>query len=518
MKSFYWFKISLLTLLFLVFGLLVSEKINLPAVDLGRHIKNGEEVISCLKTAGFSFNNCPVLSKNYYSYTYPDYTFLNHHWGSGVVFYLINKFFGFAGLSVFFVFISLATFWLFFDIARQKSSFGAAFLVSLIFLPVITFRREIRPEVFSYFFSGLFWWLVSQSETGRINKNWLWSLPFLMIFWANLHIYFFLGFLILGVSLLKNLVKGRREETRNIFLILVFSTLGALINPAGMKAVLYPLNIFKEYGYRVLENQTVWFIDRVVGKYPPNLFFKIGFLSLLASWVFPIQQKKLPFDNVIFGVFFSFLGLTAIRNFTIFGLFCLPIVSGNLSFALSQKSLLSDQKRIFFGFFTAVFIFFGLFIVNTGYWLNRNTGWGLEKGVDSAAEFFNKNKLAGPVFNNYDIGSYLIYYLSPAEKVFVDNRPEAYPVDFFTNTYIPMQEENAKWEQASGQYTFNVIFFYRRDLTPWAQSFLISRINDAVWAPVFVDAYNIIFLKRNNENKEIITKFELPKALFQVQL
>jgi hypothetical protein len=79
-----------------------------------------------------------------------------------------------------------------------------------------------------------------------------------------------------------------------------------------------------------------------------------------------------------------------------------------------------------------------------------------------------------------------------------------------------MQEDEAIWKIKSEEYNFNSIFFYRQDLTPWAQKFLLARIKDPQWAPVFVDNYNIIFLKRNELNDELIKKYELPKEMFGI--
>jgi len=127
-----------------------------------------------------------------------------------------------------------------------------------------------------------------------------------------------------------------------------------------------------------------------------------------------------------------------------------------------------------------------------------------------------EHKITGPVFNSYDIGGYLIHYLYPQEKVFVDNRPEAYPTSFFQNTYIPMQEDDAVWKAQDEKIGFNSIFFSYRDFTPWAQQFLIARVKDPLWAPVYIDPYAIIFLKRNEKNKSVIAQFEIPQSAFAV--
>ena len=118
---------------------------------------------------------------------------------------------------------------------------------------------------------------------------------------------------------------------------------------------------------------------------------------------------------------------------------------------------------------------------------------------------FSKSKIAGPIFNGYDNGGYLIYYLYP-ERVFVDNRPEAYPKEFFTNVYIPMQEKETEWQKQDDYFKFNSIFFYRDD--QWAQDFLSRRLADKNWAQVYADEKFLILVKRNQQNQQIIKRFE----------
>jgi len=54
---------------------------------------------------------------------------------------------------------------------------------------------------------------------------------------------------------------------------------------------------------------------------------------------------------------------------------------------------------------------------------------------------------------------YFIFF--PSERPFVDNRPEAYPVDFFAKTYGPMQSDDKVWDKIDGKYGFQLIYFYR---------------------------------------------------------
>ena len=516
------FRFFLIFFLFFLYGILISQKINLVTADLGRHIKNGELILH-------EEVRQKVLRTNLYSYSYPDYFFLNHHWESGVIFYLVHQTFGFNGVSILFLIVSLATLGLFFGLAVKKSDFATAFLVAVLLLPLMADRTEIRPEMFSYLLAGVFLWVLWEARKGR---KWLMFLPLLQLLWVNLHIYFFLGFFLIGIFLAEEillfLIKKDSKSLgsaswrmRDLGIALVLSMLSSFLNPAGIKGVLYPLKIFGNYGYRVLENQTVWFLDKII-QYPPNLYFKIGFGLLLLSWIFVFWKRKIfSLSKLVLTIFISYLSWTAVRNFTLFGFFALPIISSNLSefneFSLPRRRLGDDISQYFMISSLAILILFGLFLVNIPFWKTRNyIGFGLKKGVEKSAEFFKREKLRGPVFNNYDNGSYLIYYLYPQEKVFVDNRPEAYPKGFFDQIYIPMQENNDRWKEMEQKYNFNTVFFYRHDLTPWAQTFLVNRITDSSWAPIYVDDFSIIFVKRNEINKELINKFELPKEMFTV--
>ena len=77
-----------------------------------------------------------------------------------------------------------------------------------------------------------------------------------------------------------------------------------------------------------------------------------------------------------------------------------------------------------------------------------------------------------------------------------------------------MQEDGELWKTAEKEYNFNAIFFSYHDATPWGQNFLIQRIDDPSWAPVFIDNYNLIMLKRADSNRSIIDRFEIERSAF----
>jgi len=504
-------RVAVFILLLAWSGLFFVHKIDLTTADLGRHLANGRLVFA---------GQLDVLKTNFYSYPEPDFPTVNHHWGAGVIFYLIEKTFGFAGLSLFYLILSLFIFGLFFKIAEKEAGFWTSAIVSLLYIPLMAARTEIRPEIFSELFIALFFWILWRWRREEISGRWLFVLPAIELVWANVHIYFIFGLAFIGLFLFEEIIQPSLRKIarfKTLGLVLALSLLASLATPFFASGLLEPFRIFENYGYRIIENQSVWFLENLGFIANPNLkLFEIGLAVLILSFALLLFKKKKP--NLVFlilAVIFSTLGWLAIRNFTLFGLFALPIVACNLRHIFNSKvfrNLTAKTGLIFLSL--AVFGLTFLTQFDRLPFGGQSFGWGLSDGNHQSAEFFKEAGLKGPVFNNYDIGGYLIYELFPSERVFVDNRPEAYSIDFFQRRYIPMQQDNSVWQREDAQEQFNAIFFSHRDATPWGQNFLIERLKDDIWAPVYVDQYAIIFLKKNELNRELIEQYGIPKESF----
>ncbi len=356
-------------------------------------------------------------------------------------------------------------------------------LVSLLALPVIAERAEIRPEIFSYLLAGIFFLILWKERRQELSPKFLWLLPLLEIFWVNLHSYFILGPVLLGLFGRKKLIP--------VFLATLLAT---LINPFGLKGALVPFTIFRNYGYPLVENQNVWFLENYGIANPNFLLLKIIAAILILTLAFMLYRNRSNFHLIYFvlgagGLLAAFL---ALRNFALFGFFAMPVLS-------YQAGKIFENTKIskLAVFFAALFL--GGFILTTHRTrlLGREFGIGLEPGNQKAAEFFRRENIKGPIFNNYDIGGYLIWSLFPEERVFTDNRPEAYSPEFFEETYIPAQENEEKWRELDATYEFKAIFFSHRDLTPWGQHFIARRVADPQWETVYTDAWTIILTRRN---------------------
>lgn len=528
-------------LLCCVYGSFLAHPITLVTADLGRHVKNGEFVFHSgdIPTAGQAAS---VLDRNFYSYTEPDFPVVNHHWASGALFYALWKQFGWMGVHVFFIALSIATFLIFYSLAVERAGTGVAALAAIAIIPLLAERTEIRPEAISYLLSGVFLWILLRYRESKISfRATAIMLGVLEILWVNTHIYFFLGPLLTGVFFVESFAKRPfwGKATLRWAALTGCTAAAALINPFGLRAVTYPLTILQRYGYRLAENQPVWFMEKLM--HDPNfiifkLVFWIGAIALaalpfLAYGALAYMKRSsgnrgdhaivYPHRNIASLLLFAGIGAMAwlqIRNFALFGFFALPLLAGAFTNVFQEMWVKYRRELAAVSLAIVTLVSFIAFSGDAQkafpHW--RQFGFGLEAGDSAAADFFKRERLAGPILNNYDIGGYLIFHLFPRERVFVDNRPEAYSVPFFQDTYIPLQESEEAWEQALERYKFNVIFFSHRDATPWGQHFLIQRVQDREWVPVFADKQAIIFVRNAEANSAIIERHAIPRENFGV--
>ncbi|MFH1427191.1 MAG: tetratricopeptide repeat protein [Patescibacteria group bacterium] len=513
------FSIKIFIILFLVFFVIFifAEKSQLTMLDLGRHIKNGEMV----------WQNADVFYKNFYSFTEPDFPFINHHWLSGVIFYLLYLVGGFKLLTLFNLLLALMVAAIIYYLTIKRSNF---WLASFLILPVILIlseRTDIRPEMFSYLFLAITFYLIDRFRFTNNYRYLIWLIG-LQLVWINLHVYFFLGLFLISLLLLEYLIKLNKkffktDYAKKLFFITVGCYLISLVNPNFIEGLIYPLNILKEYGYEIVENKSPFFLENLMINYNIIIFkILVGVLivSYLILLIYSYKKKKGWYKiidfNLAMAIFFTVIAFMAIRNLPIFALMTLPIIAINLN-EIKIKKLAKSYvflPVLIIAFYLLVASWLIIDYQGEKRFLKNDFGLGLEAGSEDSIRFFRENELNGPMFNNYDLGSALIFWLYPREKVFVDNRPEAYSVSFFNNIYKPMMEEDIAWLEYSEKFNIKTIYISHTDSTPWARAFIRNRLLDPEWPLIFFDKYTLIMVKAEEKNQNLIEKYRVTNEKF----
>lgn len=459
-----------LLLLFFAFSFLFKSDFSFDQ-DLGRHIKLGEIIL----------NTQTIPKTNLFSYTNTDFPFINTHWLFEVLVYLAASSVGLQPLLIFKLFILLTSVWLALRIIPKENR-ALMIPIGFIFLHVLRERTELRPEVFSFLFTALTLYILSQSKK-------IYLLPLIQLIWINTHIYFFVGLVLQAIFL----VRGKNLKLPCITLLI--SILVSLINPNGLAGLLYPLNVTKNYGYTIVENQTMFFLENIGFRDPNFLFVKLSIGLIFLAMVLSLIRKQLKPVNFLLAGFGISLALLNVRSFPYLVFLSLPATLQNFG-NIKRSAIL----QILAAFFTLLLLLESFFYLSGDYYRYKDDSY--SRGIkftasgQPALDFVLKNNLPAPIYNNFDIGSYIIYRGYPNYKVFVDGRPEGYPKQFFTDTYIPTEYDSNKFKQLEKQYQFKTIIFSHTDQTPWGSAFLKEIIWDTNWSLVYLDNFMIVLVKK----------------------
>lgn len=502
--------------LFVFYGSLVWHQIRFPASDdLGRHIKNGELILQ---------GDWRVFSQNLYSYTEPDAFFANHHWLFGVLSYVLDQTVGFKGMVVAKVAILLTAFSVLFATARKRAGFWTVAACAFPTILLLMERGSWRPETISYLFFAIFLYVLTEAQDHPEKTRLFWLIP-LQLLWVNTHIFFVFGVLIaVGFTVERLVVHAKTWKTDTLLKkyagLAMALALASVINPHGIAGATlqFPLNIKGDSPIAISEDtpildyiaSTQWQESISAGIFVPLV------LLLALSFVGATKRKSLFYLAACTGA--TLLTFLHIRAISLFALFFLPAMAGNIDPWMQRAHQWIQARRgkwhawikpVGGGTFLLILGLATVFNEQLGIQKYRTFGVGVAPWSNAAGEFFHAADLKGPVFNDADVGSYLIYHLYPQERVFADNRfGDAYSSDFW-NTYISMIANESVWKEQQERYGFDTIFFYQYDGVADGRGFLTRRMKDPEWAFIYADTFNVIFIRNTPENQEKIKRLHI---------
>ncbi len=496
-KWLYWIAICLC---FVVGFFLFFHDLTTINEDIGRHIKLGEII----------WQTKSVPQTNLFSYTATDFPFVNHHWLSEVAFYGFYRIGGLEGVMVAKIIILLATYLILFLIVKNKPD-SITVLSFIVSLALISMRTDPRPEIFTYLFLAIFLFVIYRIREEKSSINLLWLLLPLELLWVNLHIYFIIGLAVFGAFIIERLFL--KKLTRKEMIIGVALVLITLINPNGLRGALYPLTVFNNYAVPIAENFPIMELVRNLHSWIfPYKLFLISIITIALGIVMRLGKLKFFIFELILFAFFAVSSFRLARNVGIYAIFSFPamaVVFQNLKigqrFPIFNKIALGGL---------AIFMVFFLNSMRTNAFyesVNAQSRFGLSvpKFMQQAVDFFQNNNLPGPIFNDINVGSYLEWKLYPGQKVFSDDRPEAYPASFWRDVYNPMQADYKIWQQKSAEYGIRSVIFDHTVMGSAGQKFILNILGDPDWPLVFLNDRIVIFVKKSKNTQQLINAYAI---------
>ena len=477
----------------LLMGLLSVHTLTSIYQDIGRHIRLGEII----------WQTASVPSVNLFSYTAPDFPFINHHWLAEVLLYWGNRFIGLTGLIVGKAFIIAAAFGLALAAAWRRYLALPGVVLGVTAALILSERTDVRPEVLSFLFLSWYLFVLYRAAHTRL----VWTLPFVQLLWVNSHIYFFMGPLVFVLWWAGEFAVGGPSAlcSRRRWLLAALIALATLMNPHGLTGALYPLQVFGNYGYSVMENKSPFFLQAWGYPQLTSISLYVGILLTALTAVYARAHMRRHVMGLALAASTAVMALMMVRNFPLFALVMLPVGLRSLDLGgwRDRRPQMLAGALVLLALLV-ISVVTGQLYDQAG--VGKQFGLIVPEGHQRSVDFFRAAGIRGPIFNNFDIGSYLIWKL-PEEKVFIDGRPEAYPAEFIQDTYIRAQEQPEVWQRVMAQYGINAVFWNTYDITPWSRAFVPRILADPAWVLVYRDEGIIILVRDVPQNAGIIAKF-----------
>ncbi len=451
-----------------------------------------------------------------FSWTKADPNWIYNTWLGSLLMYLAYKFAGGLGLWLLqWILLSALLLAAYLFIRRLNLRFDINYLM-LFFLVLVGLNLTaifVKPENFTNLMFGLTV-LIYLYAKAKGDHRLYYLFPPLMTLWCNLHGGFLAGLLFLTITYFAELAayiimpKKATISTKmlKVFtIILPLSYLATLVNPYGVNYHLSIYNsltneLYTKYSSKVFAYLSMW--QFVI---PKGTGFPIRFLS--TSWAMIlllsvqvllfihlyIKKRSLDMALIALVIFFFFFGMSSGRYtlfFLILSLFTVPYLTSKTDVSRFKASYLLSALII--TAFSALILWFSIFYIpdkkffGSVYDEKRYLPYG-------SSEFLLKNKIEGPIFNDYLIGGYLMWSLYPQYKVFIDPRYGPFWQEVGPDYFNLIENFTSEtFTEFYKKYPFKVMVLHMREA---AMAFALLQGGD--WKLVYLDICSVVLIHKS---------------------
>lgn len=451
-------------LIAILFIAIFTMAVRLPAdTDTWWHLRSGQYIVE----------NRAVPTTDPFSHTMAGQPWIDHGWLAQIFWYSLFALGGWPGLSLGLAVLVTLTFALVWQVTPGNLYTRAfSMVIGAITSAVIWVAR---PQMVSFFLAGAILFILEKFK--REQRRWVYAFPLVILLWANIHGGYAIAFMLLGVYVVGeafNRLTRHSEDPvltwRQIGLLLLLGGVGfalVVVNPHGWQMWLYP---FRTVGIGALRD----FIQewRSPDFHLSMTWAFLGMLLLTLAALGRSGRRADWTDLAVLGLWI-FWSLFAARNIGLYGLLTIPALA-RYADAAWGRYLPGERKQLQgtegmkgiegTGKVPSVprrsvssarlnWILLSLVVVaalvKIGVALNpREVIKAEQEGLPAkAVQFVQEKKPAGPLFNSYNWGGYLIFKLWPDYPVYIDGRTDLYD-DVFIRRYLNVTAGGDGWQQA----------------------------------------------------------------------
>ena len=373
----------------------------------------------------FTIAEGKYVLKNGFPHTVPftiynNLNFIYQSWGTGVIFYLIHKYFGLYGMLFFVTIVLIIITYFYYKLCMLVSNKNKMLstIVTIITMSLLanTFITT-RPQIFTYLNLILVLYIMELYAKTN-NKKYLFILPITSLIQINIHGMFFFMLFIFMLPYIVNAFKfnfknsnQKKYDLKPIILIMIIMLLTGLINPYGIKNILY---VFTSYGQKIL-NETI--IELVPLSFSSSYDKIIIFIIFLTYFLyFKCKNVPIRYYLLLFGT--TYLAFDCSRSIALF-------IIGSLfplSYLYKDKIPNIDIERFIpLILKNIIVISFLIVTISSTIFIKRDFYPESREPIDYLVKNYNTENIK--LYINFNDGSYAVY---KEIKVNIDPRAEVY--------------------------------------------------------------------------------------------
>jgi len=415
-------------------------------------------------------------------------------------------------------------------------------ILAVVAVPPIALRTATRAEMFTeVLFAAVLsvLWFYH-----RCGKGPLWSLPLLMCLWTNLHLGFISGlalcvayiFLELGEIVFDDQRAAALSRLRHAWVWLVATFLATLLNPWGARiyvAIARQAEIMRLHSRWIVEWLPVPFTPTRLSQVLAWRDGRSAVWWLIASVLLAISVavcRRRVVPAVLLGISI-YLVLHAMRFQGPFA--SLAVVLGGSILAdapqigwtghawqritLVRRGIRRTAAVTAFLLLLAFLTVRGWDLVSNRFYLRTIDqysafGPGLSWWFpEQAMVFIMRERPPAHIFNEYDLGGFASWTLSPVYADFIDGRavPFGGALFFDATELMGSMLDGAKWRQEADARNINTLIVSVDREYGEGLSKLYESCRSRTWRPIYLDTHAAVFVRVRPENADLLNRQQL---------
>jgi Flp pilus assembly protein TadD len=409
---------------------------------------------------------------------------------------------------------TLAAFAALWATARVMGARGFAALIAPVACALVYHTRsQIRPETLvAVLLAAEVWILETRRHGGRDRTAWL---PLIALVWANTHLSWFLGMVLIGIHWLAAQLAALRRKPgdtgpgprpNRLLLVALASLAVSFLNPFGWRALWQPFDFALHWRGEPMF-QAIGELQRL----PLHALKWGGVAFVLVLWpllmIWRGVRRGWDLVEVLVCLVFVPLAWSSVRFLGYLSLVALPYFARDLDAWVSARRWPAwsapPWRRA--ALTVAACVAIGL---PTWSPAGRGIGVGLDMRLipEHACDFMAAHGVRGRGFNHFHVGGYMLWRFWPERErlPFATIHPEALRREDRL-AYETARTDTAGWRALDGRYRFDYALLYRRQL---GGDVLLDVLDaDPAWALVFLDDVGAVYVRRDGPLAAIADTF-----------